>query len=34
MIEDVRKIIYQHERKAQVKHSSFSEAINSILIDC
>ena len=23
MIEDVRKIIYQHEGKAQVEHSSF-----------
>jgi len=33
MIEDVRKIIYQHERNAQVEHSSFFETVNSVLID-
>ena len=33
MIEDVRKIIYQHEGNAPVEHSSFFEAVNSVLID-
>jgi len=33
IIEDVRKIIYQHEIKAQVEHSSFFEVVNSVLID-
>jgi len=33
LIEDGRKIIYQHERKAQVEHSSFLEVVNSVLID-
>ncbi|XP_027922790.1 uncharacterized protein LOC114180686 [Vigna unguiculata] len=33
MIENVRKIIYQHERKTEVEHSSFFEVVNSILID-
>jgi len=32
MIENVRKIRYQHERKIEVEHSSFFEVINSILI--
>jgi len=34
MIENVRKIIYQHERKTKVEQSSFFEVVNSILIDC
>jgi len=33
MIEKVRKVIFQHERKIEVEHSSFFEAVNSILID-
>jgi len=33
MIENVRKIIYQHERKTKVEHSSFFEALKSILVD-
>jgi len=33
MIENMRKIIYQHERKTKVEHSSFFEEVNSILID-
>jgi len=27
MIEDVKKIIYQHERKTQVEHSSFYDSV-------
>jgi len=33
MIENVRKIIYQHESKSEIEHSSFFEVVNSILID-
>ena len=33
MIEKVRKVIFQHERKTEVEHSSFFEIVNSILID-
>ena len=33
MIENARKIIYQHERKTKVEHSYFFEVVNSILID-
>jgi len=33
MIENVRKVIYQHERKIKVKHSSFFRVVNLILID-
>jgi len=33
MIQNERKIIYQHERKTEVEHSSFYGAINLILID-
>jgi len=33
MIEKVRKVIFQHERKTEVEHSSFVEVVNSILID-
>jgi len=32
-IEKVRKVIFQHERKTEVEHSSFFEVLNSILID-
>jgi len=34
MIQNVRKIIYQHERKTKIEHSSLFWAINLILIDC
>jgi len=33
MIENVRKVILQHERKTEVEHSSFFEVVKSILID-
>jgi len=33
MIEKVRNVIFQHERKTEVEHSSFFEVVNSILID-
>ena len=33
VLENVRKIIFQHERKTEVEHSSFFKAVNSILID-
>jgi len=33
IIEKVRKVIFQHEGKTEVEHSSFFEVVNSILID-
>jgi len=33
MIEKVRKVIFEHEGKIEVEHSSFFEVVNSILID-
>ena len=33
MIEKVRKVIFEHERKTKVEHSSFFKVVNSILID-
>jgi len=33
MIEKVRKVIFEHEGKTEVEHSSFFEIVNSILID-
>ena len=33
MIEKVRKVIFEHEGKTEVEHSSFFEVVNSILID-
>jgi len=33
MIENVRKVIYQHERKTKVDYSSFFKVVKSILID-
>jgi len=33
MIEKVRKVIFEHERKIEVEHSSFFEVVNSILIN-
>jgi len=33
MIENVRKVIFEHERKTKVEHSSFFEVVNLILID-
>ena len=32
MIENVRKVIFEHERKTEVEHSPFFEVVNSILI--
>ena len=32
MIEKVRKVIFEHEGKTEVEHSSFFEVVNSILI--
>jgi len=34
MIEKVRKVIFQHERKTEIKHSSFFGVVNLILINC
>ena len=33
MLENVRKVVYQHEIKTKGEHSSFFEVVNSILID-
>jgi len=33
MIENVRQVIFQHERKTEAEHSSLFEVIRSILID-
>jgi len=33
MIENVKKIIYHHERKTEVEYSSFFEVVKLILID-
>jgi len=33
MTENLKKVIYQHERKTEIGHSSLLEVINSILID-
>ena len=34
MIENLRKVIFEHEGKTEVEHSSFFEIVNTILIDC
>ena len=33
MIENVRKVIYQHERKTKFEHSSFFKVVKLMLID-